>query len=535
MTLYVRNREELEHLIVTMHEEGWTIRALCRHFQMGRNTLRRILREKASERNEGHDILRQRKRQTPRQSKLDPFVPTIKELMEKFPEITGERLYEELKEQGYGGRISILMDRLRKLRPKPKRDPVMRFETDPGVQGQMDWSPYTIPFTRTGKAEVLCFSYILGFSRRQYMDFTTNRKFFTLIRRHQDAFAYFEGVPRQCLYDGEKTVILRWEAARPVFNPAFIAFITHYHCKPIGVRRPQTKGKVEAPFQYVEKNLLNARTFQDLEDLRATARWWLSERSDKHPHDTTHRPPLDLFIEQEKSALQPLPLHDYDSSEVALRVCSIDGYLDFETNRYSVPYEYLADILALKATEHEIFIYSSEIELVAHHERLPFGAGKTVEKPEHRGSKKIRYGLEPVRESFLSLGEAAQPFLDGLKEAYPRNCGFHARFILRLKEIYHADDIHRALHHALGYHAFDAKAIERILLAKAQPRTLESVRNEQARRDLEKTLPRIEQRPLDQYCDLLYEEQNNDRGSDPGPDQGVSQDIETWQDGKSPR
>ena len=503
---------------------------------MGRNTLRRIWRKNASARNEGHDILAQKRRQAPRQSKLDPFLPAIKDSLEEFPDITGERLYETLKDLGYEGGISIVRARLRKLRPKPKRDPVIRFETDPGVQGQMDWSPYTIPFTRSGKAQVLCFSYVLGFSRRQYIDFTLNRKFFTLIRRHQDAFHYFGGIPKQCLYDGEKTVILRREAGRPVYNPAFIAFITHYHCRPIGVHRPETKGKVEAPFQYVEKNLLNARKFQDLDDLMATARWWLREKSDKHPHDTTHRPPLDLFIEQERGALQPLPLHDYDSSEVALRVCSIDGFLDFETNRYSVPYEYLSDILTLKATEHELFIYSHEIELVAQHERLPYGAGKTSEKPEHRGSKKIRYGLEPVKEAFLALGEATEPFLAGLKEKYPRNCGFHARFILHLKETYHADDIHMALHHAVRYHAFDCKAIERILLAKAKPRTLESVRNEQARKDLEKTLPRIEQRPLDEYCGLfLNEEQDHGRGPNPGPDQSVSQNIETSEDGKGPR
>jgi hypothetical protein len=285
---------------------------------------------------------------------------------------------------------------------------------------------------------------------------------------------------------------------------------------------------VEAPFQYVEKNLLNGRTFQDLHDLRATSRWWLREKSDTHVHDTTHRPPLELFLDQEKAALQPLPLHDYDASEVALRVCSIDGFLDFETNRYSVPYEYLADILTMKATEKEVFIYSPEIELVAHHERLPAGAGKTSEKPEHRGSKKIRYGLEPVREAFLALGEATAPFLSGLQNQYPRNCGFHVRFILRLKETYHADDIHMALQHAVRYHAFDAKTIERILRAKAKPRTLESIRNEQARKELEHTLPRIEQRSLDEYCGLLFhEELDHDGGSSPGADQSLSQDIET--------
>ena len=82
-----------------------------------------------------------------------------------YPDITAVRLLEELKEAGY-----ILKERLADMRPHT--EPVMRFETDPGLQGQMDWSPYTIPFTRTGKATIQCFSYVLGFSRRQYVDFT---------------------------------------------------------------------------------------------------------------------------------------------------------------------------------------------------------------------------------------------------------------------------------------------------------------------------------------------------------------------------
>jgi len=47
------------------------------------------------------------------------------------------------------------------------------------------------------------------------------------------------------------------------------------------------KGKIEVPFQYIEKNLLNGRTFDDLSDLRQTAAWWLANRSDVHVHDTT--------------------------------------------------------------------------------------------------------------------------------------------------------------------------------------------------------------------------------------------------------
>jgi Mu transposase, C-terminal domain len=385
---------------------------------------------------------------------------------------------------------------------------------------------------------VQCFSYILGFSRRHYIDFTVRHDFYSLIRRHQDAFQYYGGVPRECLYDNEKAIVLRWECGRPVFNPAFTAFITHYQCKPSACRpgSPQTKGKIESPFHYVEKNLLCGRDFQDLNDLRATARWWLTEKADLHIHDTTKRAPRELFLEQEQSALQPLPLHPYDTSEVTLRVCDAEGFVEFETNRYSVPSCTIADILSIKATEQEILIYTPELERIAHHERQPAGLGRKVEDPEHFRTKRIRYGLEPVREAFVELGETAEEFLKGLIQRHPRNCGFHARYILRMKEHYQSDDIHRALEHALRYQAFEGKAIERILRAKAVPRTLESIRNEHAQQELQKTLPRITQRPLHEYSKLFTQEEEDaeDIGRDPAKNQEPSEDSEALRNTESP-
>ena len=520
---FIRDRKDLEHNIIIMHNEGKSIHELTRQFQIGRNTVRRILRAHADRRDSGHDVLTKKLK---RASKLDDFEADIKKLLDKFPGITGLRIYEELKDAGYTGGISILRERLTKLRVQ-RKEPVIRFETEPGQMGEMDWSPYKIAFARTGKKEVQCFSYILGFSRRQYIDFTLRHDFYSLIRRHQDAFQYFGGVPMECLYDNEKTVVLRWECGRPVFNPGFTAFITHYNCKPIACRpgRPQTKGKVEVPFKYVEMNLLGGREFQDMEDLKAMARWWMKEKSDLHIHDTTGRPPIELF---EQEALQPLPLHPYDTSEVALRVCDSEGFINFETNKYSVPSGNIADILSMKATEEEIILYNPEIDLIARHERQPAGLGRKMEDPAHFTTKKIRYGLEPVREAFLALGEVSEEFLKGLTERHPRNCGFHARYILRMKEHYQSDDINRALEHALRYHAFEGKSVERILRAKAIPRTLESIRNERARQELQETLPKITQRPLDEYSELFKQEEQDEVscGGDPDEDQETPEDTE---------
>ncbi len=535
---FISNREEYENLVISMKAGGWSIRALARHFKVGRNSIRRILRKVELNREHGHDKLTSEQKKINRSSKLDAYVPKMKELLEKYPKITGVRMLEKLKDEGCRGSITIIKERLRVLRPRPKREPIVRFETDPGVQGQFDWSPYTIDFKKGGKTKILCFSYILGFSRRQYIDFTTHRDFFTLIRRHVDTFQYFGGVPLQCLYDNEKTVVLRWEAGHPVFNPAFIAFITHYQCKPIACRprRPETKGKIEAPFQYVENNFLNARTFIDMEDVRSRSKYWLTNTSDPHIHDTTKRPPFELFTERERDALQALPIHPYDTSQVILRVCSGDGFVEFEANKYSVPYDHIGDILAVKVTDYEVLVYNPFLTLIAQHPRIPDGTSAMHEDPAHRYSKSIRYGLEPVRESFLRLGAAAEQFIKGLKDLHPRNCGFHARLILQLKEHYNAEDIEKACAHALRYHAFDADAVARILKARAVPRTLEAIRNKKAGAMLEKILPIINQRPLEEYGQLFEKEKekdnDNDQLSDQGQDKEPPEDPQTLSNGE---
>jgi transposase len=509
--LLIHSREEWENLVITSFQAGASIRSLSREFKVSRNTIRRVLRAHHTRRTCAPACALPAVRKVNRPSKLDAFVPRMKEVLDEFPDIKGKRMFEILSDEGYQGGVSILRERLSQLRPLSKRKPTVRFETEPGVQGQMDWSPYKLKFKNGMKLEVLCFSYILGYSRRQYIDFCLNRKFHTLIRRHKDAFEYFGGVPRQCLYDGEKTVVLRREAGMPVYNPAYVAFITHYGCRPIAClpRRAQTKGKVEQPFKYVDSSLLNGRRFQDFDDLRAMARWWMKERSDVHIHDTTKRPPLELFLEQEKAYLLPLPDMPYDTAEVVLRLCRIDGVVEFQTNLYSVPFDYVGYILYLKCGEHTVTIYDTELACVASHERAPDGLGKMMENPLHRKSKHIRYGLEPVREAFLAFGEEAEAFLNGLKNINPRNPGFQARYILSLKEKYASTDILSALAYATRYRAFDAKTVERVLYAKAKPRTLESFRNEKARKRLE-NLPKVRQRPLEEYAKAFSKQEKTD-------------------------
>lgn len=100
MAIFIQSREELEQRLVIMKtQEGWSIRALARNFAVSRNMVRRILKNHDNLRDQGHDILLtdRRARPTQKSKKIDPFEGTLKRLLEKYPRITGQRLFEELK------------------------------------------------------------------------------------------------------------------------------------------------------------------------------------------------------------------------------------------------------------------------------------------------------------------------------------------------------------------------------------------------------------------------------------------------------
>lgn len=487
-----------------LHRQKMSRRAIARALHISRNTVRGILAEHGDKREVIHSALPP-KPQRVRPSKLDAFRPQIDALIKTYSDITAQRVFEELRGKGFVGGYTGVKDLVRRMRPRPLPEPSL--VTAPRVPGDMaecDWSPYDVTFTHAPPATVQAFGYTLRYSTRKFFSFHEGNGLHPLMDGHVHAFKRFDGAALRCKYDSQKPVVLRWEGQQPIYNPRFIDFATYYEFLPVACRRrkPNDKARVERSFYELVLSFFRGRSFRDFADLKAQLAHWLDSICDARPlKRMKRRTRMELFAE-EQPLLRPLPGHPYDTARVIYKLCDLAGFIAWESNWYSLPYDYVTDILPVRVTENELFIYRADLKCIARHPLLPRGAQLESVLEGHRPQFAERGpDLDQLRVAFAAMDERASAFLSALEKALPRSAGYHARNVLAMRERWSTEELAGALEHARAFGAFEHGAIERILMVRGSPRRLDEYVAEATARKFEHAVTQscTEPRDLTEY------------------------------------
>jgi len=455
--------EQTENKVVTLYGMGWSVRRISRELGISRGRVDRILASKRVLRDTTpSERIKGRK---PRVSKLDPYKGFIGELLEKYPDITGQRIFEMICERGFDGEITILRYHLKQIRQVASKTPITMVETDPGQRGAHDWSEYNIKFTSTGETEkVIIFSFILGYSRRQYMSLVDDQTQRTLFRELIAAFIYLDGVPQEVKGDNQKACVDRWEMGRPVYNRKYLEFATHYRFRPLTITpgKPSENLKIERPFYYFERSFLKGRRFRDREDFRSQLREWLSQVNDQRTHGTTRLKPIEMYRE-ELPWLQRLPMYHYDTSLVTHLSVNQESCVQWKGYQYVVPTKYMYEVCPVRITETELIVYSPDGEQIATHPLAQKGQkGRYVGQRPKKG-KGTDLNIEDVIMRLEAFAPDMKPFIEQLKQHKKASWGYHLRKLLALKVNYRTEDIALAIRRAQRFKVYDAKTIEGFL------------------------------------------------------------------------
>ena len=381
-----------------LHRQGHSIREIVRLTGHSRNTVRRLLRATRPP--------------TPmprnRPSRLDPFKPYLLDRWQAYG-LTAVRLIEEIRLQGFVGSVQTVRRYITSLRADARinKKLTVRFETPPGEQAQCDWAEVGRFAGPDGAPVRICaFVMVLGYSRFLYIEFTRSMNVETLIRCHQNAFAYFGGWPKRILYDNMRQVVVGANRT----NPRFLDFSRHYGFEPKRHRpyRPRTKGKVERSVQYLRESFLKGRTFAGLEDLNSQGRHWLGAVANVRVHATTGARPCDLLVHE---GLTPLSgLNSYQISRSVRRIVSTEGLVQYERSRYSVPARWMGTEVSIDAGEGSITIRAKDL-IIAEHPRASV-PGQKIESPAHvqeRWERSVAIARpEPLPDCHVTFTESVQ-------------------------------------------------------------------------------------------------------------------------------
>ena len=385
--------ESIESHVRHLYEvEGLSRRQIAEALKISRKRVRRLL------------LMMDCAHDKPRRSMLAPYIHLIGQWYLRYPRLRAVQVLERLRPYGFTGGYTTVKEFTRPWRAKRKRAAYHELEFLPGQEAQVDWMICRLPF-----GTLYGFVFILSYSRYLYGRFYPGSSMEFFLDGHLEAFWEIRGVPHSVRYDNLKSVVIR-RKPETVYNSQFMDFARHcgfsiYLCTP---GRPNEKGRVERVIRDMEDFVIT-NSFRDLDHLNRGFAGWRHDRN-KRIHRTTGKTPCEMLKEEKLKPLPPIPAKPYRAVTAAV---STTGFIQFETNRYSVPSFFSARACSVKVYPRELELVIDNKTVAAH--KRSFLKNQTIENPLHRSrllntSPEFKY--KRIRQLMTKMDKALDAFIN---------------------------------------------------------------------------------------------------------------------------
>jgi transposase len=412
------------HAVQELRRAGVSARAIAKQYGVSVRTVRRIGREPPV--SDGVEAVGRQARRIGRPRVTAALRERVAALVADDRDVPPGEICRRLREEGTPLGLSTVYRVLRGVRATRPAELLVRFEGVAGEFAQFDFGEVSVRLVDGTRRTVHFAAYRLKYSRWIHVVLVPNERVEALIRSLLASFAAAgPGVPLRVVFDNPKTVVLRHEDGRPVWNATLAQVAIDYGftielCTP---HQPQQKGAVENLVGFVKRSFFRARRFQDLaRDLPEQLAPWLVEVNTVRPCRATREIPA-TRLPAEQARLKPLAIAPAD---YGLRFAVTVGPTAMVTHqgiRYAMP----AAACGLPAT---LWLYPDRVKLVtagSRHEALHprFPAESTVSYlPGQRAAQLAavagaRKRLYFQRERLLELGPVAEAYLTELVHQRP--------------------------------------------------------------------------------------------------------------------
>jgi transposase len=442
--------------ILELHIQGVAKREIARVLGISRVAVRRVLRSNSSA---VPELQRPEKAESYRQ-----------QILELFDRCKGNlvRVHEELLAGGAQLSYPALTAFCRRhgIGYQPPA-PAGQYDFAPGAEMQHDTSPHELELA-SKKRKVQTASAVLCYSRMLFFQCYPTFQRFDCKVFLTDALRYFSGAAKRVMIDNTHVVVLRGSGREMVPVPEMAAFAERFGFEFVAhaIGNANRSGRVERPFSFIEGNFLAGRTFSSWEDLNQRAREWCDKVNATYKKHL-RAVPRELFA-VERLHLKPLPAWIPEVYRLHQRLVDIEGYVAVNSNRYSVPADWIGRRVEVRETKDKIEIQLDHRRLVTHH-RIAEAEHQRVMLAEHRpprGQRAPRPDPHPEESAILTAAPELTEYVAGLKQRSRKVITLALRQLLRFVREYPREPLVGAVQEAARYGLYDLDRLERMILKR---------------------------------------------------------------------